>query len=426
MACRSINPPAASAACSARSPAGTICSTICSRLGWTARGGGGTVGEVPPAGEGPVLDVCTGTADLALAYWRAGGGRVRVVGADFCRPMLVLGRDKCRERGAAGAVAAGRGRRPAAALSRRYVPGGLRGLRAAQPERSRTRAGRDGPRLPARRTRGRAGVLPAQRSRLLGGFTAGTSAGWCRGSARPWRGIARELTITSRPAWASFPRPRRWLERMAAAGLRQVRCQPRSTFGVATLIRGGQMKRNIVVAITGASGTPYAVRLIEVLTAAGCDVHLTISRAAPTVLKQELDLTVDLDALRAGHAHARQRRRASATKTAAVRAWPASPASPATCSRWAGASRARSNTTIIATTWPPSPAARSSPTGWSICPCSSGTLSAIVHGTSAQPDPSRGRSPPQGAPQADPRAPRNAAVAGRNWRTCGARPRPGP
>jgi demethylmenaquinone methyltransferase / 2-methoxy-6-polyprenyl-1,4-benzoquinol methylase len=55
---------------------------------------------VPPEGDTPILDVCTGTADLALAYWRAGGGRVPVVGADFCQAMLVLGRDKLRRAGA--------------------------------------------------------------------------------------------------------------------------------------------------------------------------------------------------------------------------------------------------------------------------------------------------------------------------------------
>ena len=55
------------------------------------------------------------------------------------------------------------------------------------------------------------------------------------------------------------------------------------------------MKRKIVVAITGASGATYGVRLLEVLLAAGCDIHLTISEAAVEVLKQELDLTVDLD-----------------------------------------------------------------------------------------------------------------------------------
>ena len=55
------------------------------------------------------------------------------------------------------------------------------------------------------------------------------------------------------------------------------------------------MKRNIVLAITGASGAMYAVRLLEVLVAAGCDVHLSISEAARAVLRAELDLDVDLD-----------------------------------------------------------------------------------------------------------------------------------
>ncbi len=41
---------------------------------------------------------------------------------------------------------------------------------------------------------------------------------------------------------------------------------------------------NVVVAITGASGAIYAVRLIEVLMAAGRTVHLTISAAATHVL----------------------------------------------------------------------------------------------------------------------------------------------
>ncbi|MEN6451660.1 MAG: flavin prenyltransferase UbiX [Thermoguttaceae bacterium] len=54
------------------------------------------------------------------------------------------------------------------------------------------------------------------------------------------------------------------------------------------------MKRNIVVAITGASGATYAMRLLEVLLASGCDVDLTISPAGQSILKQELDLTVDL------------------------------------------------------------------------------------------------------------------------------------
>jgi len=64
-----------------------------------------TVRLVPPSQEEPVLDVCAGTGDLALAYWRAGCGRVRVVAADFCRPMLLVGAKKARRAGADVGVA---------------------------------------------------------------------------------------------------------------------------------------------------------------------------------------------------------------------------------------------------------------------------------------------------------------------------------
>jgi demethylmenaquinone methyltransferase/2-methoxy-6-polyprenyl-1,4-benzoquinol methylase len=47
-----------------------------------------TIRAVPPAGGEPILDVCTGTGDLAIAYWRKGKGRVRVVGTDFTHEML--------------------------------------------------------------------------------------------------------------------------------------------------------------------------------------------------------------------------------------------------------------------------------------------------------------------------------------------------
>jgi demethylmenaquinone methyltransferase/2-methoxy-6-polyprenyl-1,4-benzoquinol methylase len=56
-----------------------------------------TVRKVPPTGDAPVLDLCTGTGDLALAYSRATAGRTPVVGADFCHPMLVIGRGKARQ-----------------------------------------------------------------------------------------------------------------------------------------------------------------------------------------------------------------------------------------------------------------------------------------------------------------------------------------
>jgi demethylmenaquinone methyltransferase/2-methoxy-6-polyprenyl-1,4-benzoquinol methylase len=52
---------------------------------------------VPPVvGAGPILDVCTGTGDLALAYDRAARGRVPIVGTDFCLPMLLPARAKTR------------------------------------------------------------------------------------------------------------------------------------------------------------------------------------------------------------------------------------------------------------------------------------------------------------------------------------------
>ena len=55
-----------------------------------------TVNRAPPPAAGAVLDVCTGTGDLALAYARKAGPSVRVVGSDFCRPMLDRGVEKSR------------------------------------------------------------------------------------------------------------------------------------------------------------------------------------------------------------------------------------------------------------------------------------------------------------------------------------------
>jgi demethylmenaquinone methyltransferase/2-methoxy-6-polyprenyl-1,4-benzoquinol methylase len=52
----------------------------------------------------PILDVCTGTGDLALAYDRAAKQRVPIIGADFCLPMLLPARDKTQRRRAAGRI----------------------------------------------------------------------------------------------------------------------------------------------------------------------------------------------------------------------------------------------------------------------------------------------------------------------------------
>lgn len=53
-----------------------------------------TVRSVPPQAGMKILDMCTGTGDLALAYNKAAGGEAEIVGADFCHEMLVLGRQK--------------------------------------------------------------------------------------------------------------------------------------------------------------------------------------------------------------------------------------------------------------------------------------------------------------------------------------------
>jgi len=56
---------------------------------------------VAPAGGAPILDLCTGTGDLALAYDRAAKRRLPIVGADFCHEMLVRALSKTRKRHAA-------------------------------------------------------------------------------------------------------------------------------------------------------------------------------------------------------------------------------------------------------------------------------------------------------------------------------------
>lgn len=51
----------------------------------------------------------------------------------------------------------------------------------------------------------------------------------------------------------------------------------------------------LVVGITGASGAAYAVRLVEVLLAAGREIHLSISPSGQAVIGEELGRRIDLD-----------------------------------------------------------------------------------------------------------------------------------
>lgn len=50
------------------------------------------------------------------------------------------------------------------------------------------------------------------------------------------------------------------------------------------------MAKTICLALTGASGMPYGIRLLECLLAAGCRVQLLYSQVAQVVARQEMDL----------------------------------------------------------------------------------------------------------------------------------------
>ena len=110
----------------------------------------------------------------------------------------------------------------------------------------------------------------------------------------------------------------------------------------------------ITVAITGASGAPYALRLIESLVAANHRVYLMISSAARVVLATEEDLKI--------------------------------PANPQTCSEFFTtrfAAKADQITVFGKDEWfSPVASGSAAPKKMVVCPCSTGTLSAIATGKS--------------------------------------------
>lgn len=208
-----------------------------------------TVKLVAPATDGPlagtpVLDVCTGTADLALAYWRAGRGRVPVVGADFCRPMLEIGLEKCRRAGAAAAIGseAGAGVTLVEADGQQlpFADGSFQIVTVAFGLRNQTDTARGLAEM-ARvcRPGGRVAVLEFSmpRSRVLG---------WLyrfyfrRILPRVGQALAknRQEAYHYLPASvAEFPEAEVMAEQLCGAGLRGVRHHP-FTFGIATLYVG--------------------------------------------------------------------------------------------------------------------------------------------------------------------------------------------
>ena len=55
----------------------------------------------------------------------------------------------------------------------------------------------------------------------------------------------------------------------------------------------GTPPRRVFVGISGASGAPYAVRLVQSLAAAGCELQLSISESGVLVLRHELELLAE-------------------------------------------------------------------------------------------------------------------------------------
>ena len=67
------------------------------------------IGSLALTGRENVLDLCTGTADLAIEARTAAPAAARVVGVDFAGAMLLVGQEKLRARRLAGPVALVRG-----------------------------------------------------------------------------------------------------------------------------------------------------------------------------------------------------------------------------------------------------------------------------------------------------------------------------
>ncbi len=57
-----------------------------------------TIRKASPSGTSPILDVCTGTGDLAFAYWKRGRKQIPVIGSDFTQEMLELAREKFKKK----------------------------------------------------------------------------------------------------------------------------------------------------------------------------------------------------------------------------------------------------------------------------------------------------------------------------------------
>lgn len=114
----------------------------------------------------------------------------------------------------------------------------------------------------------------------------------------------------------------------------------------------------IVVAMTGASGSAYALRLIEVLIGAECRLHLTISPAAVEVFRQEIGGEIDLEKFELSQLFAAGRQKSDGA-TGEVR-----------YHHYRDFSAGIASGSFLTD-------------GMVICPCSMGTLASIAHGLSS-------------------------------------------
>jgi 4-hydroxy-3-polyprenylbenzoate decarboxylase len=140
---------------------------------------------------------------------------------------------------------------------------------------------------------------------------------------------------------------------------------------------------NYVVAITGASGAIYAVRLIEVLLSIGQKVHLTISPAATEVLSTELGLKVDLEKFSPAQLLPDVRKLAGDSAIGSLR--PAEDSGFDTSSVFSDVDRSPGKLTYHHYQDFAAGIASGSflTAGMVICPCSMGTLAAIASGQSS-------------------------------------------
>ena len=122
------------------------------------------------------------------------------------------------------------------------------------------------------------------------------------------------------------------------------------------------MNKTICLALTGASGMPYGLRLLECLLAAGCNVQLLYSQAAQIVARQEMDFELPS---RPAEAKAILLARFPATmeSTAGPRVDPEKLAVFG-CEEW----------------FAPVASGANPPDAMVVCPCSMGTLAAIAQG----------------------------------------------